>query len=273
MSNRFLLFFLLFAFSAQSMAKETIHWIHSEHQPPAYYAKGERKGSGFGDVALQFFIKNMPEYNHVHEPVPMNRSYASFEANKNISVNPSICIPVAMAEAHKIKVSEKAQVYMPPMGLVIRKSDVAKFNGGKKLALTALLQDSSLRGMMRWEVLPAELSPFLNETRHVQIQNASPNVQLEMLLSNRFDYLVNWPVVAKAGAEELGVEEKILTIPLIEITKPTECRFAYSLNTPPKVVDALKRIAATEEFQAAVMKSYVDKLPDVYKEEYGRIRK
>lgn len=59
-----LLFTIIFSGSTfAENNKDTVKWLKGDF-PPVYIIDGKNKSKGMGDVMIDFFIKNLPEYNH-----------------------------------------------------------------------------------------------------------------------------------------------------------------------------------------------------------------
>jgi uncharacterized protein (TIGR02285 family) len=43
--------------------KDTVKWLKGDF-PPVYIIEGKNKNTGMGDIMIEIFIKNLPEYNH-----------------------------------------------------------------------------------------------------------------------------------------------------------------------------------------------------------------
>ena len=179
------------------MSAEEILWVRPDAAPGSII-HGPMRDKGFNDIALQFLIKALPQYQH-------SQQNAGYERILRLMRSSNICaISLYKTEAReKDIVFSSARLYILPNGLIIRRADYprfAKFVHNQRAQLPQLLADKSLiGGMADGRLYKGSIDDALANTTDKSnlIERSGVNVfsdLLAMLNMQRIDYTLGFPV-------------------------------------------------------------------------------
>ncbi|MBF0362053.1 MAG: hypothetical protein HQK49_13640 [Oligoflexia bacterium] len=264
-----------------SEAKDKIKWVIMDF-PPAYFISGPLKGKGFAQVALEIFVKNLPEYEH--EFVELSGVAANALLLKHSDKNILLAAPMhgmtvqkAKADGYNIILSNPT-LYVPPIGIAVRKEDLNKFSNGDPVSLEKLLQNNKLSlGVPNYKSggISKEVTDLIEKYKDkVTVNNdntAKPSVLIKQLLNKRFDYAINWAFAIHNAIVELQVKDQVVFIPITEVpfdSGPSHALFSNTANAKV-LVEKINKIIITDEYKKAVIASLTQFIPDNIIKQYS----
>jgi len=235
-------------------AKEKITWPYICFYP-IYICDDDKLVGGAGLEIYNLIWENMPEYQHEAVLLPIKRFLKDMKEGKHY----------LFWGLYKTLEREKYLYYSipcrvsPPTMVVIRKSDLQKFGGGKTLSFRALLGDKALRFLMFSSIsfgsgvdeLLKEYEKAENVYTEYRTDKMNQN-SLDLLLKKRIDYFLKLNGT-RHTASEMGIADQIVLIPIEEqkhykvgyITAPKN---EWGKQMIQKVNQVLRKQIPTETF-------------------------
>ncbi len=200
---------------------ETITWLHA-YFPPVTIPSGPDSGSGFYDKITETIIDNLPQYKHSFVEANVPRIIHEIRNEKR-----GCCASLyKTAEREKYTTFSIPVVIVLPNGIIIRKEDQSLFSpymtDDEKLKLTELLEDENLMlGVAKGRKYSGGIDEILaaNPNASNILERTGNDVfkgLLDMLLKDRIEYILGFPVEAQYLAQKVGRGEDILFYPVAE---------------------------------------------------------
>jgi uncharacterized protein (TIGR02285 family) len=227
--------------------KETIVWL-TWKQVPNFISEGKFKGQGVADIFTKTLQLNLPQYNHVNVTSNTRRYQSLIREEK-----------VCVAWAWIVPSSETFRIYSRPVSLAHRggiqtlKSKQHLFGKpGEVLSLEKLLANPDIKlgylEEMTYSKRVHELLEQYREEGNIYFSSTSAvEFNLNMLSTNRLDYVFGFPTQASYEAELKGMPNQYQFYNLEEIDKYTSMH-SHCSNTPfgKKVMHEVDKILTNE---------------------------
>lgn len=174
---------------------QTVRWLVWD-LAPEFIQNGPYKNKGFADNILEYFIENLPEYNH--EKVWVNTERWGIEKHNSES-----CSPHIWGHFQNLVYSKQYSL-TEPYGIATLKSKEHLFGRpGSPLQISTLLKNEKLRlGLLplnpkgevgsRYPVLEPFIRPYQKLAHLMFLRTGSNQVNLELLDKDRVDYIITF---------------------------------------------------------------------------------
>lgn len=203
---------ILFSIANSVHAKETLKWAIPDF-PPWYITKGDQKGQGLTDRLIDYFIQQMPEYEH--QKVHMNFARYTVDATSGQQV----CMANLLKRPDREEVMHFSIVNA--IGLpqrIIMLSDRADALGLKdevSVSFRSLFENQDLSASFEQNRIYFN-DPLIQEAtstnpRHM-INAISSERLFQMMAINRIDYIIEHPGAAKQLSDKFDVDIKSFAI-------------------------------------------------------------
>jgi uncharacterized protein (TIGR02285 family) len=210
---------LAFGFYRTVDAKEEIIWPYFSFYP-IYICENDKLVGGAGLEIYHLMWENMPEYKHEAVLLPIKRFLKEMKEGKHYLFWGLYKTP----EREKyLYFSIPCRISLPTM-VVVRKSDLQKFGGGKTVSLKVLLGDKALRFLMFSSIsFGSGVDELLKENEkaenvYTEYRTDKMNQNsLDLLLKKRIDYFLKLNGTRHI-AIEMGIADQIVFIPIKEQT-------------------------------------------------------
>ena len=203
-------------FPASVLAKDSVTWMLSDF-PPYSILKGKYIREGRHDKVFELLQEHLPDYEH-HEMVgSVTRLLSELGAGKKVCTT-----LLKTAEREKFIYYTIPMDFDPPLGLTIKRSKADLFKNTKELSFKTLIQNKQLRlGIQSGRSYGKIIDPLLEKNKgqkHIYLREGNELYEglLKMLMSDRLDYILGYPVETIYVGKMLGIEDKIMNIPLKE---------------------------------------------------------
>jgi len=207
---------LVFALPLPAGARDTITWMEVD-MPPFLIQEGIDRNQGYGDVVSAILRQRLPEYDHQKMVTNAIRRFSAFEKGEHVCMVGLYRTPEREAFMH---FSIPTFLTMPA-ALIVRKDKLARFGGGPRISLDAVLGNPDLAiGFSKDRSYGTSVDTVLKAHGHRENlllftgQKLPPNF-FAMLMRDRLDGLIGLPDEALYQAEQLGLREQLATL-LIE---------------------------------------------------------
>lgn len=207
---------MLLPFMKTSAAAEErqITWLILD-LPPLFLTKGPDAGTGLADRIQRMVADRLSGYEHRIQIANASRIALELQEDRQVCFagefygNPDFLTSIPT-------------VVLLPHNLIVRREDAHRFGDGNAVSLEALLQDPDLVfGTARDRLYGPELDAVLKRFQgakniHERAGQDTLDGLLGMLVRGRVDYLVEYPVSVRYAAKTAGIEDKVMTIPILE---------------------------------------------------------
>ncbi len=237
-----ILFFtiLIFISPDKVSAQNIIQWWDIV-LPPFHIAEGIHKGEGIKDNILKLLREEMPDIKQPRIFSSPTRLLYMIENETNIC-NPSMKKTPKREECMYFSIP---CIFLPGVGITIRKNDYPLFTS-KKPSLNTLLNNSQLKlGDQLNRKYGKGIDPLLNkyqDAKHIYKTKDRLGYEklVEMMLLNRFDYVLGYAVEFGYIGQKLGKLDQLQFLPLQEARPYTISYIACSKTDEGKKM--IKRI-------------------------------
>ncbi|WP_281557982.1 TIGR02285 family protein [Thalassomonas sp. RHCl1] len=202
------LFVCLQSIAQESKATDKITW-RTIDWPPFYILDAENKGQGIYDQLISKLASGLPEYKHYR--LKMN----TIRAQKLLSAGKKICHPSTIKKTENqenFQLSLLNSIVLPHR-IIIRASKADLLPKGKSLSLKALFKINSLRIGVSEDSYTQTINHIVNQNKNQPnvLINNNYDVLITLLLNNRLDVIIQYPVVFSYRARQAAVSDKFLT--------------------------------------------------------------
>ncbi|WP_320170333.1 TIGR02285 family protein [Maridesulfovibrio sp.] len=200
---------------------ERIEWYYADF-PPCTIARGESKGSGFGDMVMKTLQTNLHEYEHT-----------SFEANfsriiKQLGISNGCCVTLLKTPARK-KILEFSQPVIVglPCGVCILESRLAEFkpfiDKSGYISINRLFEESDMKmgissGRKYMKAVDDIITRAPNSPKIIKShdKNVSREHIIALAAGRRVDYVIEYPEVLSWISTHENITNKMKYIPIRE---------------------------------------------------------
>ncbi|MFC1534632.1 TIGR02285 family protein [Thermodesulfobacteriota bacterium] len=214
----FLIFITAISLSPSNLfAKDTITWLTFDY-PPMQITKGEQKGTGIGDMAIDFLQKRLVEYNHKKIEVNLKRfSYAMKREEKVCAIG-----IIKTTQREDFMCFSIPALIRPGLSIVIKKDRKKMFGNVEKISLASLIMNKKLiLGFDGNRSYTKAIDSILKKhkgQRNVLIREGYDLIasSLKMLLKEHLDYIIEYPSQVMYLSRERKLGDQFHTISLEE---------------------------------------------------------
>lgn len=186
-----------------SAKADAIVWMGTDF-PPMSMSQGDKAGQGYLDQMYLFLKESMPQHDFLEDIVPWTRAMNTMQQGG------PYCMTAAFQTPERLQFMRFTEPYgyLMPIGVVVLAKDRGKFaqylTGDEHIRLKDMLQDNKLQiglanGRSYGSFIDGLLEPLLQKNAN-QIQkvyqNQSTKILTSMLVLNRFDYMLSYPIEA-----------------------------------------------------------------------------
>jgi uncharacterized protein (TIGR02285 family) len=209
-----------FTAAPRPAAADEITWLTMEF-PPFFIHEGSDKGQGIADGVTHILARHLKGHTHREELAEPATVMTRLKAGDHV------CHAAYIKTADRQRVLEFSQpdLILPPNGVTTRRENVVRLTGGAAgpVSLAKLLQNHDLKlAVAVGRSYGPALDTLLERTRgsaHVYWRHGEDIYKslFEMLMKGSVDYLVGYPYEARYVARLRGVEDQVVTLPLVEM--------------------------------------------------------
>jgi len=198
-------------------AKDTITWLTFNY-PPMQITKGEQKGRGIGDMAVNFLQQKLIEYNHEKSEVNLKRFFYTMQKEEKAC---AIGI-IKTAQRKDFLYFSIPALVRPGLSIVIKKDRINMFGNPKRISLAKLIKNENLiLGFDGDRSYTKPIDTILE--RHKEQKNVLTREgydliasSLKMLLKGHLDYIIEYPSQVMFISKENKLADQFYTISLEE---------------------------------------------------------
>ena len=171
----------------------------------------------------------------------------------------------------------------PPLGVTIKRSKAELFKNTKIISLEKLLENKQLRiGIQSGRSYGKILDPLLEKhkgQKHIYIREGKGLYEslLKMLMADRIDYILGYPVETIYVGKMLGVDDQVMNIPLQEHLNTYSYGYIACSKTEwgREIIEKINRILRKErptEHYRSIMERWLDSnIIESYRQAYEAI--
>jgi uncharacterized protein (TIGR02285 family) len=208
---------IVFCYPSILLAKDTITWLSIDF-PPLRITKGEQKGDGIGDKAVDFLQERLPEYHHNSIEVNLKRLFYTLKKDKKAC---TIGIIKTAKREDYLYFSIPALI-RPGLSIVIRKENMKTFGNPKKISLAELIKNRDLKlsiDSKRSYTKPIDTILDRHKAQNNVLIRDGYDLTvgfLKMLSKGHIDYVIEYPSQVIYISRELDLGDRFHTIGLEE---------------------------------------------------------
>ena len=264
-------------FPASVLAKDSVTWMLSDF-PPYSILKGKYIREGRHDKVFELLQEHLPDYEH-HEMVgSVTRLLSELGAGKKVCTT-----LLKTAEREKFIYYSIPMDFDPPLTVTIKRSKAILFNNTKELSFKKLIQNKQLQlGIQSGRSYGKMIDPFLEKykgQKHIYLREGKELYEglLKMLISDRLDYILGYPVETVYVGKMLGIEDKVINIPLKEHlnTYSLGCigcsKTEWGLQIIEKINTILRKQRPTKHYRSIEERWLDENILESYRKAYDRI--
>lgn len=264
-------------FPASVLAKDSVTWMLSDF-PPYSILKGKYIREGRHDKVFELLQEHLPDYEH-HEMVgSVTRLLSELGAGKKVCTT-----LLKTAEREKFIYYSIPMDFDPPLTVTIKRSKAILFNNTKELSFKKLIQNKQLQlGIQSGRSYGKMIDPLLEKykgQKHIYLREGKELYEglLKMLISDRLDYILGYPVETVYVGKMLGIEDKVINIPLKEHlnTYSLGCigcsKTEWGLQIIEKINTILRKQRPTKHYRSIEERWLDENILESYRKAYDRI--
>jgi len=197
----------VFILSNNVSAKEKITW-QVVNWPPFQILKGSEKGKGLYDALLNLYIKNLPQYEHETKEMNWARFWTDVQKGEQV------CNIFAIKTDARLKIARFSQPtwFGLPQRIIMNKNTIKKMGSPVEISLNEMIKNKKYKGVIESKrSYGVNLDKILrnnNKNSNVEKISAGPESIIQMVLSGRADYTIEYPIVASYLANQVGAKYK-----------------------------------------------------------------
>ena len=264
----------LLASPAGAQDPDRITWLTMEF-PPFFIHQGDQAGQGIADGVMRILQERMPAWRHRQEVANTAQIVGRLRAGEPVCSAAYIRTP----ERERHMSFSLPDLLLPPNGITIRRSDLARFGGGGPVSLDRLLSSAELRlGVAQGRSYGEEIDGILDrykQSRHVysRLGDDIYATLFDMLLRDGVDYVVGYPYEAAFHARLRGRENEILSLQVEEnpelVLAHVVCpRTDWGRRVIREIDGILREVRPTTEYRALVEQWLGPELREAYRAAY-----
>ena len=195
------------------------------------FTKGPELGQGQVDRILALWQAELPQYQHRNQNMTWARFWQEAAKGKRI------CNPMALKTSER----EAYAVFSRPVNvalsnrIIMKKSNIAKLGNPDVYSLRSLLTNDNFRGVVQstrsyTETIDQLIEEF-NDSGNFHTLSATPHQMVQMILKNRIDYFIEYPIAANYLANKMSVPPNTLGSLAIEEIEPVTIGYVACPNT------------------------------------------
>ncbi|MBI9075132.1 MAG: TIGR02285 family protein [Desulfatibacillum sp.] len=254
----------VFLLHSNAWSKEELKWLVIDW-PPYQMLEGPEQGMGRFDALLDMYIKNLPQYDH--KKVEMN--WARFWTG--VKEGQEVCniFAIKTEEREQIAAFSTANSFGIPVRAVMRKSTSESLGNPLSVSLSDIVKDRRLKGVLESKrsygpALDKILTGIQGSVNFERVAIPSDSV-IQMLLSGRVDYSIEYPFVAYYLAEKHAslYKEPLISIPIEDGPRFYESYVACPKNEWGEMVlkdinTMLEKVKQDPEYLRILQKGYTN---------------
>lgn len=259
--------------AAQQDPKE-LTWLGMEF-PPFFIAEGTDADKGIADEMVRLLRARMTDWKHRSETA------STAEIQLRIRAGEQVCSPayIRTPEREQFMAFSLPALLLPPNGITVRRTDLARFGNGGPVSLAALLKDSSLRlGVAKGRSYGEAIDSIL--TQHKQAKHVYSRFGddiyaslFDLLTRQGVDYILGYPYEAAFHAKSKGLEAAFVSLPLEESSAMIQAHVAcpktpWGASVIAAIDAALRDVRGTAEHRALVERWIGPELRSDYRRAY-----
>ncbi|MEE4135207.1 MAG: TIGR02285 family protein [Desulforhopalus sp.] len=203
--------------SGISRGEEQITWLEAV-APPFFIHDGPFRGEGYQDQLTEILKEHLPQYRHRHLQANISRHYQQWrQGEKACSIG-----MYRTLEREEFAYFSIPSVFSLPPVLIIHRDRLADFGDPKSVSLKEILISGKLvigrpDNRSYGIICDAILDAYGNEHNIFSYEGPELATNLfKMLQAGRIDALPGLPEEAMYLAEQMGIREEIITLPIAE---------------------------------------------------------
>lgn len=211
-------FFFLSLFSPScGSAKDSITWMEAVF-PPFFIQNGPNKDQGYGDLITSIIQEQLTDYDHAEITTNITRHFYKFKQGEKVC---SVGLYKTPEREEFMYFSMPSFITLPPV-IIIKKTNLGKFNNQSMVSLDAVLDSKSLMiGLAKdrsyGNTLDGIFAKHKGQGNLVEIAGQELSLNLfKMLMLDRLDGLIGLPEEALYQAEQMGIRDQFVTLTLSE---------------------------------------------------------
>lgn len=198
-------------------AKDSITWMEV-NMPPHFIQNGALRGQGYGDIVGELLRQRLPNYEHHRMTTNVVRHFDMFRRGDKVC---AIGLYRTSERESFLHFSIPSLLVMPP-ALILHKGRLENLTAQKTLSLKSLLANSEFRlGISKDRSYGTTLDAVIAQYRHRSGLTVFSGQEIgenyfKMLLLDRLDGLLGLPDEAMFRAEQMGIRDQLVVLPLEE---------------------------------------------------------
>ncbi len=207
-----------FSLPAQAQSKPTITWLIWELSPE-FIRYGEHAGTGFADKFLEFFIENLPQYNHQIQ-------WTSIQRFHRVALLSQRCSPHIWGTFYRDQLAySKPYMLTPPHVAIFHKSDEDRLGPPETMLSIqdlfakekmSLLTPTVYMDEPRYPILSKYLEPYMGTDQVIEMTHGVNEVDLRLIERGRADFALGYPTTISAQRVDRGIKGDFISYPLME---------------------------------------------------------
>jgi polar amino acid transport system substrate-binding protein len=196
---------------------ETVEWVVAD-RPTSYILDGPDKGKGSVDELYALLFRNLPGYEHKTTNMTFGRVLQTMKSGQNLCA-----VGFKDPEREEVAYFSIPAIISLPFSVVAKKGRIEQFYGDvDSISIEKLLANRWLRGGVMQKRSYGDIDDIIKkyENRRV-LHTLTPNSDIvQMLLSDKLDYVIEIVSFAKYRAKHAGKEKEITSFPIREYRQP-----------------------------------------------------
>lgn len=210
-------FFLTLLSPAGGSAQESVTWMEAVF-PPFLIQSGPNREQGYGDMVTDILQEQLTDYDHDEVTTNITRHFYKFKQGEKVC---SVGLYKTPEREEFMYFSIPSFITLPP-AIIIKKTNLGKFNNQSMVSLDAILDSKSLMiGLAKdrsyGNTLDGILAKHKGQSNLVEIAGQELSLNLfKMLMLDRLDGLIGLPEEALYQVEQMGIRDQFVTLTLSE---------------------------------------------------------
>lgn len=261
------------------MAQETITWLEATF-PPYLIHQGEYKDQGYGDVVTDILIQHLDQYEHTRMLANISRHYRMYKRGEKVC---SVGLYKKPEREEFLYFSMPSFLTLPNV-IVINRKKYDAFGAKNMVSLAKILQDNTLiigqaKNRSYGRIIDNLFEEYGNASNLFVYEGRNLSLNFfQMLKRDRLDGIIGLPEEVLYQAENLGIRDQIMTLPIEENQQSMDAWLSHVVcsKTPwgKKVIEDVNKVLRqqrpTKAYRAAYER-WLDKtsIPR-YRKAYGK---